>query len=84
LGLSFGHLLIVLVIILVLFGAGRLPRVMADLARGIRAFKSGLEEDNQPSPPAQITSLPPIPKTLGSAKSKTVTRKSSKKKTAQR
>ncbi len=83
-GLSFGHLLIVLVIILVLFGAGRLPRVMADLARGIRAFKSGLEEENQSPPPAQITSLPPIPKTLGSAKSKTVPRKSSKKKTAQR
>ncbi|MGI4775876.1 MAG: twin-arginine translocase TatA/TatE family subunit [Janthinobacterium lividum] len=41
-GMSFSHLLIILLIILVLFGAGKLPQVMADLGKGLRAFKSGL------------------------------------------
>ncbi len=41
-GLSMGHLLIVLVIVLVLFGAGKLPRMMGDMGRGIRSFKDGL------------------------------------------
>ncbi|MBY0428494.1 MAG: twin-arginine translocase TatA/TatE family subunit, partial [Alphaproteobacteria bacterium] len=34
---------VVLVIILVVFGAGKLPNVMGDLGRGIRSFKEGLE-----------------------------------------
>lgn len=42
-GLSFWHLLIVLAVVLIIFGAGRLPRVMGDLGRGIRSFKSGLD-----------------------------------------
>jgi len=42
-GLSLWHLLIVLVVILIVFGAGKLPRVMSDLGRGIRSFKDGLE-----------------------------------------
>ena len=52
-GMSFSHLLIILLIILVLFGAGKLPQVMADLGRGLKAFKSGLnnnedkKEDNK-------------------------------------
>ena len=43
-GMSFGHLLIVLLIILVLFGAGKLPQVMADLGKGLRAFKDGMND----------------------------------------
>jgi sec-independent protein translocase protein TatA len=42
-GLSFWHLLIVLAVILIVFGAGKLPNVMGDLGRGIRSFKEGLE-----------------------------------------
>jgi sec-independent protein translocase protein TatA len=36
----------VLVVILVLFGAGRIPAAMGDLARGFRAFRTGMREDN--------------------------------------
>jgi len=43
-GLSLSHLLLVLVAVLVVFGAGRLPTIMADLAKGLRAFKDGLKE----------------------------------------
>jgi len=43
--LSLSHWLVVLVIALILFGAGRLPRAMGDLARGIRNFRTGMRED---------------------------------------
>lgn len=43
-GLSFSHLIILLLIILVVFGAGKLPHVMGDVAKGIKAFKDGLKE----------------------------------------
>jgi sec-independent protein translocase protein TatA len=53
------HWLIVLAIVLVLFGAGKLPRVMGDFAKGIKAFKSGMKEEDEAaaasSPPAQVT-----------------------------
>lgn len=47
----FGELLLILLIILVLFGAGKLPRVMGEIGRGIKAFKNSLsnksEDDNE-------------------------------------
>ena len=48
-GMSFSHLIVVLLIILVLFGAGKLPQVMADLGKGMKAFKDGMNsnEDNK-------------------------------------
>jgi len=44
-GLSFFHILVVLIVVLVMFGAGKLPNVMGDLGKGIRAFKDGLKND---------------------------------------
>ena len=32
------------VIILILFGAGKIPRVMGDVAKGIKSFKAGMKE----------------------------------------
>ena len=46
-GLSIGHILIVLVIVLVLFGAGKLPRVMGDMGKGIKSFKAGLNDRDE-------------------------------------
>lgn len=45
-GISFSHLLIVMLIVLILFGAGKLPHVMSDLAKGIKSFKDGLRDNN--------------------------------------
>jgi len=53
-GLSIWHVLIVLVIVLVLFGAGKLPRVMGDLAKGIKSFKEGLKDE--PENPKAVSS----------------------------
>jgi sec-independent protein translocase protein TatA len=41
----FGELLLILLIILVLFGAGKIPKIMADIGRGVRALKKSAEED---------------------------------------
>lgn len=47
-GLSFANIVIILVIILILFGAGKLPKVMGDLGKGIKSFKDGLKEGDTP------------------------------------
>ena len=53
---SLMHWIVVLAIILILFGAGKLPRVMGDFAKGIKAFKAGMKEEDEPeaAPPAQV------------------------------
>jgi sec-independent protein translocase protein TatA len=43
-GLGIGELVVVLVIVLVVFGAGRLPEVMGSLGKGVNQFKRGLKE----------------------------------------
>lgn len=67
---SIWHWLIVLVIVLLLFGAGKLPKVMGDLAKGIKNFKAGLKDEGddaaaqapaQPSIPAQPAQPTPAP-----------------------
>ena len=40
---------LIVLLILLLFGAGRLPRVMNDLAKGIKSFRKGLSEDEDDS-----------------------------------
>ena len=47
-GFSTSHLLVVIFAALLLFGAGRLPQIMSDFARGIRAFKKGISEEETP------------------------------------
>jgi sec-independent protein translocase protein TatA len=43
---SLSHWVVVLAIVLIVFGAGRIPKAMGDLARGLRAFRTGMREDN--------------------------------------
>lgn len=42
---SIWHWIIVLVVVLLLFGAGKIPRLMGDVAKGVNAFKKGLKDD---------------------------------------
>jgi sec-independent protein translocase protein TatA len=68
---SLMHWIVVLAIILILFGAGKLPRVMGDFAKGIKAFKSGMKEEEEtaaatpPNPAPQVP--PPAPTTSTAA-----------------
>src|ERR1700746_881228 len=65
---SLMHWIVVLAIILILFGAGKLPRVMGDFAKGIKAFKAGMNEEDEaanPASPAQVS--PPTAATAPAA-----------------
>ena len=41
------ELLIILVIIIILFGVGRISKIAGELGSGIRAFREGLEGDDE-------------------------------------
>ena len=43
---SIGHWIVVLLVILLLFGAGKIPHLMGDMAKGIKAFKKGMKDDD--------------------------------------
>ena len=47
--LSIWHWIVVLVVILLLFGRGKISELMGDMAQGIKAFKKGMAEDTEPS-----------------------------------
>ena len=44
---SIWQLLIVLVIVLLLFGRGKIPQLMSDMAKGIKSFKKGMTEEEK-------------------------------------
>ncbi len=46
-GISIWQILIVVLIIVVLFGAGRIPRLMGDMAKGIKSFKAGMKDEEE-------------------------------------
>lgn len=46
-GVSLLQLLIILLIVLLLFGAGKLPKVMSDLGKGLKSFKSAINEEEK-------------------------------------
>ena len=50
-GLSFGSLLLILGIVLVLFGTKRLREVGSDLGAALRSFRKGLLEDESEKKP---------------------------------
>jgi sec-independent protein translocase protein TatA len=66
--MSIWHWVIVALVVLLLFGKGRISEMMGDLAKGIKSFKKGMAEDEAtpaaPSPPpAQVTQAAPQPAT---------------------
>jgi sec-independent protein translocase protein TatA len=52
-GLGIGEMIIILVIVLIIFGAGKLPEIGSGLGRGIRSFKKEV------SRPDEIDITPP-------------------------
>jgi sec-independent protein translocase protein TatA len=45
-GIGVWQVVLVLVIVLIIFGAGKLPKVMGDVAKGVKNFKSGMAEES--------------------------------------
>ncbi|GAV19218.1 sec-independent protein translocase protein TatA [Mariprofundus micogutta] len=46
-GLGTTELILILIIVVVLFGAKRLPQVGAGLAKGIKSFRSNISDDDK-------------------------------------
>ena len=44
---SIWHWIIVLVVVLLLFGRGKIPELMGDVAKGIKSFKKGMSDDDK-------------------------------------
>ena len=40
------QLALILLIVLVIFGAGKLPKVMGDLGKGVKSLKNSLKDDD--------------------------------------
>jgi sec-independent protein translocase protein TatA len=65
--LSFSHILILLLVLVLVFGAKRIPEIGSSLGQGIKEFKRSLkdiaddrsESRGSPAPPAAPSSLPP-------------------------
>jgi sec-independent protein translocase protein TatA len=57
--LSIWHWLIVLVVVLLLFGKGKIPELMGDFAKGIKSFKKGLSEDEEKAADAKALDTQP-------------------------
>ena len=54
---SIWHWLIVLVVVLLLFGRGKIPELMGDVAKGIKNFKKGMSDDDE-TPPKPVEDKP--------------------------
>jgi sec-independent protein translocase protein TatA len=53
--LSIWHWVIVIAVILLLFGRGKISELMGDVAQGIKAFKKGMtEDDTAKAEPAKV------------------------------
>ena len=69
LGLSLPHVIVLALVVLVLFGKGRISEMMGDFGKGIKSFKEGMADDTAsrpsyptpPAPPAQIAANPVPP-----------------------
>jgi sec-independent protein translocase protein TatA len=69
-GISLPELIILLVVLLLVFGAKRLPEMGRSLGRGMREFKdsvSGIEESVSTTPPTPTTTTTPTRVELPSA-----------------
>jgi sec-independent protein translocase protein TatA len=47
------QIVIVALVVLVLFGRGRISEMMGDFGKGISSFKKGMSEDDTPATPAK-------------------------------
>jgi len=59
---SIWHWVIVLIVVLVLFGRGRVSEIMGDFGKGIKSFKQGLNDGDEAPRPASPppSQIPPV------------------------
>lgn len=42
------QIILIVAVVVLLFGAGRISKVMGDLGKGVKSFKKGMEDEDQP------------------------------------
>ncbi|WP_319531760.1 twin-arginine translocase TatA/TatE family subunit [uncultured Cohaesibacter sp.] len=52
------QIVIIAVVVVLLFGRGKIPELMGDVAKGINSFKKGLKGDDKDKDPEQIENQP--------------------------
>ena len=57
-GLGTQELLIILVLVMIIFGAGKLPQVGGALGKGLRNFKKGVNDAEEDIEEAQVEEIP--------------------------
>jgi sec-independent protein translocase protein TatA len=68
-GLSIWHWLVVIVVVMLLFGRGKISDLMGDVAKGVKSFKKGLADDDEETPAAKpIESKSAVPEENTKAK----------------
>ena len=45
-GISFWQILIVVALLVILFGRGKISELMGDVAKGVKSFKKGINDDD--------------------------------------
>ncbi|MEO6093601.1 MAG: twin-arginine translocase TatA/TatE family subunit [Novosphingobium sp.] len=63
-GLSLPHLIVLALVVLLLFGRGKISELMGDFGKGIKSFKQGINDEAAPhavAPPPQIAAQPIAP-----------------------
>ncbi len=58
-GFSLWHWIVVLIIVLVLFGRGRVADIMGEFGKGIKSFKQGVSEAEEVKPQAPAGQIAP-------------------------
>ena len=48
-GVSFWQIAVVVVLVVLLFGRGKISSLMGDVAKGIKSFKKGMSDDSSSS-----------------------------------
>ncbi len=68
-GLSIWHWLVVIVVVMLLFGRGKISDLMGDVAKGVKSFKKGLaDDDEEPTTAKPIESKQAVPEEKTKAK----------------
>jgi sec-independent protein translocase protein TatA len=57
------QVVLILLIVLILFGAGKLPKVMGDVAKGVKNFKAGMKDDEDDTKVLTSDAEPEVAKT---------------------
>ncbi len=57
-GLGMPELMVILLIVIMVFGAKRIPEIMGGLGKGIKTFKKAMDGDETESPDKPASEIP--------------------------